>query len=68
MVNALILFQTSFPRKARKLCRWKKPGIAASKWEFNTGFPEMVLVNWENLSELLAHYIERNISVSSCLQ
>lgn len=62
-----ILFQTSFPQRLEKCADGRNLAFLLSKWEFNTGFPEMVLVNWENLSELLAHYIERNIRVSSCL-
>lgn len=49
------------------LRRWEKCTCARSlvlvlyKWEFNTGFPETVLVNCENLSELLAYNIEEKL-------
>lgn len=58
----------NFLKRLQKCADGRNLGFLLSKWGFDTGFPEMVLVNWENLSEILANYIERNIRISSCLQ
>lgn len=50
-----------FLKRLEKCAYGRDLAFLLSKWEFNIGFPEIILVNWENQSELLAHYIERNI-------